>query len=116
MTDPQHHILTRRLLSELLLVFLTFLWGSSFVVIKNVEHHISPGTLVFLRFGIATLILSPFFRAGKSLWLAGLELGFWLWAGFLTQAIGLQYTAAGRGAFVTSLSVIFVPLLTMLAG
>ena len=42
---------------------------------------LSPGSLMFLRFGLATLLLAPFFRGNRALWLAGTEIGFWLWAG-----------------------------------
>jgi drug/metabolite transporter (DMT)-like permease len=107
---------SRRLGGSLLLAFLTFLWGTSFVIIKNAEHDVSAGSLVFLRFAIAFLLLAPFLRSGKRLWLAGAELGLWLWAGFLTQSIGLRSTTAGRSAFVTSLNVVFVPMLAAAAG
>src|SRR5436305_974035 len=86
----------RRLRGEGILVGLCVFWGSSFLVIQHVERSISPGSLVFLRFALAGLLLSPFLRRGAALWLIGLELGFWLWAGFLTQAIGLRYTGSGR--------------------
>lgn len=106
----------RRLTGELILAGLCVLWGSSFVIIQHVERVISAGALVFLRFGVAAVLLSPFLRRGWALWAAGAELGVWLWAGFYTQAVGLKYTSAGRGAFITSLNVIFVPMLAALAG
>jgi drug/metabolite transporter (DMT)-like permease len=106
----------RRLRGELLLLFLTLLWGSSFVIIKRIELQVSAGSLVFLRFGIAAALFAPFLRRDARLWLAGLEIGLWLWGGFLTQAIGIRYTTVGRSAFVTSLNVIFVPMLAAVVG
>jgi drug/metabolite transporter (DMT)-like permease len=106
----------RRLRGEGILIGLCVFWGTSFLIIKHVERSISAGSLVFLRFTLAALLLSPFLRKGRAIWWNGLELGFWLWAGFLAQAIGLRYTGSGRAAFVTSLNVIFVPMLAALAG
>lgn len=106
----------RRLRGEGILVGLCVFWGSSFLIIQHVERSISAGSLVFLRFSLAAVLLSPFLRKGTAIGLNGLELGFWLWAGFLAQAIGLRYTSSGRAAFVTSLNVIFVPILAALAG
>jgi drug/metabolite transporter (DMT)-like permease len=42
---------------------------------------------------------------------AGAVIGFFLFAGFAFQTIGLQYTTPTKSAFVTALSVPFVPLL-----
>jgi drug/metabolite transporter (DMT)-like permease len=106
----------RRLRGEGVLLGLTLIWGTSFLVIKRAQDAVSPGTLVCLRFAIAAMVLSPFLRFDRRLWMAGVELGFWQWAGYLTQAIGLKYTTTGRSAFVTSLNVIFVPMLAIAAG
>jgi drug/metabolite transporter (DMT)-like permease len=105
-----------RLRGELILVCLTALWGTSFSIIKVAEHSLSAGSLVFLRFAIAAALLAPFLRRGVALWRAGTELGFWLWAGFLTQTIGLRSISVGRSAFLTSLAVIFVPILSAWGG
>mmetsp|Transcript_17858 Transcript_17858/g.23529 ORF Transcript_17858/g.23529 Transcript_17858/m.23529 type:complete len:440 (-) Transcript_17858:288-1607(-) len=45
----------------------------------------------------------------KEQWIAGLELGLWMFLGYGFQAIGLQYTAASRSAFLLYLNVKFVP-------
>jgi drug/metabolite transporter (DMT)-like permease len=105
-----------RLRSELILVCLTALWGTSFSIVKVAEHSLSAGSLVFLRFALAAALLAPFLRHGVALWRAGVELGFWLWAGFLTQTIGLRSISVGRSAFLTSLAVIFVPILSAWGG
>jgi drug/metabolite transporter (DMT)-like permease len=106
----------RRLGGEVLLVALTVLWGSSFLVIQHVEKSVSAGSVNFLRFALAAVLLSPFLRSGTRLWLIGMQMGAFLWAGFLAQAIGLRYTTSGRSAFVSCLSVIFVPMIAALTG
>lgn len=42
----------------------------------------------------------------------GLVCGFWISLGYMTQAIALQSIGAGKGAFICSLAVIFVPVVT----
>ena len=44
------------------------------------------------------------------LWVAGAELGFWNFCGSTFQALGLQYTAATRGAFLIQVSQSFVSI------
>jgi drug/metabolite transporter (DMT)-like permease len=77
---------------------------------------IKPNVLMVWRFSIAAVVLLPFVRRDARLWRAGVELGLWLWAGYWTQIIGLQYTTVNRSAFITSLSVIFVPMIAAIRG
>ncbi|CAK0870634.1 unnamed protein product [Prorocentrum cordatum] len=44
------------------------------------------------------------------------ELAMWLFLGFMTQAVGLQHTTASSGALLGSLTVVVVPILSMLDG
>ncbi len=97
-------------MGALLLVLLTIVWGSSFVVIREAVAGFPPSLLVFLRFLVAALVFLPWLGAGRGVVLAGLELGLWLVVGYGTQAVGLVYTTAGRSAFITALSVVLVPV------
>jgi drug/metabolite transporter (DMT)-like permease len=99
-----------------ILTLITFLWGTTFVVVKQSLAGFPPGALVTARFLVAALVFTPFLRGGRRLWLAALELGVLLWIGYATQTIGLQYTTVGRSAFITSLHVIFVPAFAGLLG
>ncbi|MGG1267940.1 EamA family transporter [Brevibacillus laterosporus] len=38
----------------------TLLWGSNFLVGKNILHHVPPFTLGFLRWSFALIVLLPF--------------------------------------------------------
>jgi drug/metabolite transporter (DMT)-like permease len=101
-----------------LLSFTTFLWGTTFVVTQGAlrNTHIPASELVLGRFLVAGIIFLPFLRLGKKLWLAAIELGVTLWAGFATQTIGLKYTSVDRSAFITCMHVIFVPVLAGFMG
>jgi drug/metabolite transporter (DMT)-like permease len=46
------------------------------------------------------------------MWLAGLATGFFLFAGYAFQTIGLQYTTSSKAGFITGLSVVIVPVLS----
>lgn len=100
----------------LLLLAVTLIWGSTFVVIKDTVASLPANSLVLLRFALAGLAFLPFARPGRRLWPAGLELGLWLWIGYTSQAAGLAFTTASRSAFITALSVVLVPVLAALAG
>ena len=89
------------------------------VVIKLAEADMSPATLSALRFGIAALCFAPaaFRGAGKpQLHATALELGCWLFGGYMLQAWGLEYTTASRGAFTGTFTVLAVPMLVGLSG
>jgi drug/metabolite transporter (DMT)-like permease len=94
----------------------TFLWGTTFVVTKNTLVNFPASELILLRFLVAGVVFLPFLRGGRKLWLAAIELGVLLWAGFATQTIGLRYTTCDRSAFLTCLHVVFVPALAGLMG
>ncbi len=106
-----------------LLLVVTLIWGTTFVATKDLvggaSPTLSPSAATFWRFAVATVCFTPFVlrrRLNPLLWLVGAELSFWLWAGYATQAIGLKYTTVSKSAFVTSLNVVVVPVLTVLAG
>jgi drug/metabolite transporter (DMT)-like permease len=109
-----------RLRGAALLSLVTLVWGTTFVVIRALvadrADPLPPGVLTLSRFAVATALFLPFCRRDPRLWAAGLELGFWLWCGYATQAIGLRHTTVGRSAFITVLHVVFVPAMTALAG
>ncbi|KAK9800334.1 hypothetical protein WJX73_004585 [Symbiochloris irregularis] len=95
------------------------LFGSNQVVIKSVEHDLSPNSLSALRFLIAAVCFSPLAVKGlqkAKLRTAALELGFWLFGGYTAQALGLEYTTAAKGAFTGTFTVIAVPLLVGFSG
>jgi drug/metabolite transporter (DMT)-like permease len=99
-----------------ILVLATALWGSSFVVIKQISSDISAAPICAARFIVAAIALSPFIRFDRNTWRYGVEMSIWLFAGFATQTIGLRYTTVNRSAFITAMNVIFVPMLAAIFG
>ena len=104
-----------RLKADLLLLFVTILWGTAFVVMRVAAGH---GTVFFLngfRFLVGALLLLPLtkFKGAfkrSNLIYVGLA-GFALFAGVSFQQAGLTTTTAGNGGFITSLYVIIVPFM-----
>jgi len=96
----------------LLMVLATFLWGATFVVIRDTVATIDALVLVFLRFGIAGLLYLPIVALRAKPWsraaiTGGIASGVWTTGGYLFQAIGLESTSAGSSAFLTSAATLF---------
>lgn len=105
------------LLGLLYLNIATLLWGTTFVVIKQSLESLSASQITLARFAVAALCFAPFLlRLERRVWRAGLELGFYLWLGYATQAVGLEYTTASRSAFITTLYVVILPMFLGLIG
>src|SRR2546429_1523579 len=101
-----------KLRADLVLVGVTFVWGTSFIVIKNVLRDAPPLAFLSLRFFLAALLIllalprrpptPSFLRDGI---VVGLLLGF----GMSLQVIGQVDTTASNAAFLTGLSVVLTP-------
>jgi drug/metabolite transporter (DMT)-like permease len=107
--------MTTRSRAELALFSTTFIWGSTFVVVKAGTENISPSLFISLRFGIGALIFGLLlfnklkhihFRTVKK----GIILGIMLGVGILLQNYGIYQTTASKSAFITGLMVIFTPI------
>ena len=99
--------------------FNTLIWGGTFALIKNAFNDISPLLFLGLRFSIAALIFLPFVYASlkktnKQTLLAGSVLGFFYFAGFTAQSLGLNLTTATKSGFITGTFVIFIPILQLI--
>jgi len=72
-----------------------------------------PSEAAFARFGVAALIGWPLLL--KQRWdviRAGLECGLFIFLGYATQALALSSIDSGRCAFICSLTVVFVPVVS----
>jgi drug/metabolite transporter (DMT)-like permease len=102
----------RTRLAYLALSFAAFLFGSTFVVVKQAVESLPPLSFVGWRFlvGSAVLVvLAP--PRGWRLWRDGLLAGGLLFAGYATQTLGLAHTSASNSGLITGLYVVFTPLL-----
>ena len=112
---------SRERAAEALLVWNALIWGATFVVVRSALAGISPLYFLALRFSLATVALLVLFRGvGKSArdWKsvgAGVLIGSLLFAGYLTQTLGLRLTSAPKSAFITGLCSVLVPVLAAVA-
>ncbi len=108
-----------RLKGNLLLLFVAVIWGSAFAVQRVAAQFIGPFLFNAVRFLLAVAVILPFTRKiqwkieKSSLPWMGLA-GALLFAASTLQQAGLQWTTAANAAFITTLYVVFVPLLLVL--
>ena len=100
------------------LLGVALIWGSTFVLIKDIIEQVSPLLFLAARFavgGLALALIITFMRrwrgfSMREFWWGSL-IGVALWAGYALQTIGLQDTTASNAGFITSLYVVIVPVL-----
>ncbi|MBR1867107.1 MAG: DMT family transporter [Clostridia bacterium] len=106
-----------------LLVVVTIIWGSSFVILKDTLSLFGGGNFTFFilaaRFLCATLVLLPFAVKGfkdldKRTVKDGVILGVILFFAYAFQTVGLKYTTASKNAFLTTTYCAIVPFLSWL--
>jgi len=102
--------------SILLLLLGTIFWGMTFVFIKDAVSLISVAGFLGYRFLLASAVLALIFikRLRNINWETIKNASFLslpLLFSFLSQTVGLQYTSASKGGFITGLSVVFVPII-----
>jgi drug/metabolite transporter (DMT)-like permease len=109
--------MTHQLRGILALLVVTLVWGTTFPAMKNLTATLSPAWIVFTRFALAALLLSPFLlRAARADLKSGVVLGLLLFFCYVFQVEGLALTSSNRNAFICGLNVLIVPLLGVLAG
>lgn len=110
-------------LADFTLLFVTIVWGSTFVLVQNAICSLRPFSFNGIRFFIAAVVLIlwlVFFERkqlrllNKKLVFTGMFIGFWLFLGYATQTVGLLYTTSSKAGFITGLSVVLVPLFSMI--
>ena len=107
---------TRSFVCAFGLIFVTIIWGFAFVVVKNSLDYVPPLYMMAFRFTIASFVLALLFlpkfkHLDKSTFFHGMILGIFLFAAYAFQTVGLQFTTAGKNAFLTTTYVMMVPFL-----
>lgn len=107
----------KTVLADISLVFAALFWGLGFVAMKDALDAFPTFWLLSLRFGSAALLMGIIFRRRlvaitKEDIRAGTIIGIFLFLGFATQTIGLNYTTPGKQAFLTATYVVIVPFLS----
>ncbi|GAA2252881.1 DMT family transporter [Kitasatospora cystarginea] len=90
-------------------------WGSSFLVVKQLATPQTVLPVLVLRFGLVLPLLGLFaFRALRGLtareWLGGAALGAVLGAIFLLETYGAVHTSATNAGLIVSLTMVLTPL------
>jgi drug/metabolite transporter (DMT)-like permease len=102
------------LLSDLMLLAVAVVWGTSYGVVKSALVFYPVLGLLAMRFGITFVILSPtlrHLRAADARTLRGvLSAGALLLGIFLCETFGILLTRAANAAFLISLCVVLTPL------
>lgn len=99
------------------LILTAAIWGFAFVVVKDSVDTIPPVYMVSIRYTIAAVLLgfvliSQFKKLNRYYWIHGAVTGLMLALGYITQTIGCKYTTAGKNAFLTTIYVILIPLIS----
>ena len=105
--------------AELLMASVSLAWGSSYLLMKIGLDGIGPYNLIALRFGIAffamSLIFLPRYRQLSAATLAkGVFTGIILFLIFYGMVNGVNHTTASTAGFLTSTTVVMVPVLECL--
>lgn len=103
-------------LATLGLLAMTAVWGSTFVLIKDVLQRMPVADFLAVRFTVAALVMlalfaRPVMRLGRPQLWRGLLLGLVYGAGQLLQTWGLSMIAPSISGFVTGMYVVFTPML-----
>ena len=105
--------------AEAVLIFITVLWGGTFLIVQHAMTVSGPMFFVGLRFAAAAIIVAlcslNILRGLTALELkAGVAIGVTIMLGYGLQTVGLQTIPSSQSAFITALYVPFVPLLQWL--
>lgn len=113
--------MSKQIKGSLSIILATIIWGSTFVAQSVGVDHVGPFSFLSIRCFLAVfaLLLVLFLRNRRDfvkiltdprLWKAGIPCGVALFAATALQQIGLIYTTAGKGGFITTMYIIMVPI------
>lgn len=110
--------------ATLLLLLTTMIWGFAFVAQKEAMAGLGPLTFSAVRYALGTLVMLPLIGwelrrrpapRGRLRWPSLLVLCLSFFLGVYLQQWGLTATSVTNGGFLTSLYVLFVPVIALLA-
>ena len=118
-----------------LLIVTSLIWGGAFIAQSDAMDHIGPLTMNGTRTLLAAIFLLPVCLISdaingkkpsilgtndpnqkKTILLAGLLCGIAITFASGIQQIGIKYTTVGKAGFLTTLYVVFVPLIELIFG
>lgn len=115
-----------RWIADGVILLIAFIWGATFVLVQDALETLPPFSFLTVRFGLASLILyffvlvthkrtpqTPYKASRKTVWVGGTLLGIFLFLGYAFQTFSLLYTTSGKAGFLTGVSVVLVPVLSI---
>ena len=107
--------MSRALKAHILLILVTFVWGATFVQIKDALQDITPLLFNAVRMTLAAAVLGVLYHRQiialrKPALKAGLLVGLFLALGYEFQTTGLNLTTPSKSGFLTGVSVVLVPV------
>lgn len=106
---------TRSSIAIIFLILTTILWGSTFIITKNMIQEVPIFIYLGLRFLIALIGFAPFLyrlkEINKNIVVFGSFAGLIYFIAIVFQTYGLQTTSAGKAGFITGLASVMVPFI-----
>lgn len=112
----------RSRMADFSLLLVALMWGSTFLIVQNAVKVLPPLAFNSIRFTGAALLLALItFIFYRQEWKQfsfrmvrdSLLLGLFLFMGYGFQTMGLLYTSTSNTGFITGLSVVIVPFLSL---
>lgn len=105
--------------ADLALIGIAFVWGTTFILVKEALNSVSTMLFLTMRFALATLALWFTFRGRGAHYPRnrkrelgiGFAIGACLFGGYFLQTAGLRYTSASKAGFITGFYIVLVPVL-----
>ena len=110
--------MNKQLQANFLIVLVALFWGSTYFLTKMAVEELEPFNLTALRFGTAFIITALFFfkrirKADRTVIKYSIILGVLAVIAVLSMTFGVQYTTASNAGFLISLSVVMIPLISV---
>jgi drug/metabolite transporter (DMT)-like permease len=110
--------MNKQLQANFLIVLVALFWGSTYFLTKMAVEELEPFNLTALRFGTAFIITALFFfkrirNADRTVIKYSIILGVLAVIAVLSMTFGVQYTTASNAGFLISLSVVMIPLISV---
>ncbi|MDH6112372.1 drug/metabolite transporter (DMT)-like permease [Kitasatospora sp. MAP12-15] len=121
MRTPSQAAAPRGIVTDLPVLLVAVVWGSSYLAVKHLATPQSVVAMLVLRFGLVLPVLGLFARRGlrglgRAEWLGGALLGGILGSIFLLESYGVVHTTATNAGLIISLTMVFTPLAESLVG
>ncbi len=123
---------TNRTLGNVLLVITAIIWGAAFVAQRAGMDYVGPFTFLSARSFLGFMALLPVIflsdifkkttttrkshKSTKTLVIGGICCGVALTVASALQQIGMQYSDAGKGGFITAMYILLVPVIGVFLG